>query len=168
MDMDQLTDEQHVALHQSGQSGHMEVLMDRYKNMVRAKASTMFLLGGEVQDLIQEGMIGLVKAVRDYSPDKNAGSSTFADLCVSRQMYNAIQSSGRTKNKPLNNYVSLTSGGASEDGSDTASLIEGMAGDPLLEPERLVLSQANVDEINRLVDEILTGREREVFVLNVS
>ena len=81
--------------------------MEKYKNMVRKKARTMFLIGGENDDLIQEGMIGLFKAVRDYQPDREAAFQTFASICVDRQIYNAIQSSNRQKHQPLNSYISM-------------------------------------------------------------
>ena len=81
--------------------------MDRYKSMVRKKARAMFLLGGENDDLIQEGMIGLIKAVRDYDLSQGGSFSSFAELCVSRQMYSAIEASKRKKHLPLNSYISL-------------------------------------------------------------
>lgn len=164
----ELTDEQHIALSREGEPGHIEIIMDRYKNMVRIKASSMFLVGGEEQDLIQEGMIGLVKAVRDYDFGRDASFSTFADLCVVRQMYNAIQASGRFKNIPLNNYVSLSSGQVSEENSDKVIFVENIAGDSELEPERLVISQENIDEIESLIENTLTDSERDVFRLNMA
>ena len=163
-----MTDEQHIKLYRAGEDGHVEELMDRYKNMVRMKASTMYLVGGEEQDLIQEGMIGLVKAVRDYNFDKDASFATFAEICVSRQMYNAIQASGRFKNFPLNNYISLTADIEFENGNNSTGLLNDMAADPGLEPERQVISKEAVKEINHLVDEILTDSERDVFRLNMA
>jgi len=162
-----LTDEQHIELYREGANGHVEEIMDRYKNMVRIKASTMYLVGGEEQDLIQEGMIGLVKAVRDYDFGRDASFATFADLCVSRQMYNAIQLSGRFKNIPLNNYISITSGTDPEDGNNVSMILDGMSADPKIEPERQVISKENTAEINDLVNNILTDTERDVFRLNV-
>lgn len=162
-----LTDEQHIELFRSGVSGHIEEIMDRYKNMVRIKASTMYLVGGEEQDLIQEGMIGLVKAVRDYDFGRDASFATFADLCVSRQMYNAIQASGRFKNIPLNNYVSITGKTEEEEGEGVATIIEAMSADPKLEPEHQIISKEITEEINDLIEGILTDTERDVFRLNV-
>ncbi len=163
-----LTDEQYIASYREGDTDSVEVIMDRYKNLVRAKASKLYILGGDVQDLIQEGMIGLVKAVRDYDFGRDASFATFADLCVSRQIYNAIQSSARLKNLPLNDYVSLTAGRTTDDGEDSSSLIDELPDDTSAEPESAFISQETADEINHLVDTILTDSERDVFRLHVA
>ena len=104
---DRMTDEQLIDELRSGDQGVTDYIMDKYKSMVRKKAHAMFLLGGENEDLIQEGMIGLIKAVRDYDPGMGNSFSSFADLCVSRQMYSAIEASKRKKHLPLNYYISL-------------------------------------------------------------
>ena len=87
---DGIKDEELISRFKNGESEILDYLMEKYKNMVRKKARTMFLIGGENDDLIQEGMIGLFKAVRDYQPDKDAAFQTFAGICVDRQIYNAI------------------------------------------------------------------------------
>ena len=92
---DGIKDEELISRFKNGESEILDYLMEKYKNMVRKKARTMFLIGGENDDLIQEGMIGLFKAVRDYQPDRDAAFQTFASICVYRQIYNAIQSSNR-------------------------------------------------------------------------
>ncbi|MBQ8945831.1 MAG: sigma-70 family RNA polymerase sigma factor [Lachnospiraceae bacterium] len=163
-----MTDEQYIEAYRDGDNGAVEVIMDRYKNMVRSKASSMYILGGDEQDLIQEGMIGLVKAVRDYDFGRDASFATFAELCVSRQIYNAIQASGRFKHLPLNDYVSLTADRQAEDGESTTQLVEELVARPSDEPEMLIMSQETVDEINRLIEEILTPLERDVFRLHVT
>ena len=94
---DGIKDEELISRFKNGESEILDYLMEKYKNMVRKKARTMFLIGGENDDLIQEGMIGLFKAVRDYQPDRDAAFQTFASICVDRQIYNAIQSSNRQK-----------------------------------------------------------------------
>lgn len=167
-DNSELTDEQHISLYREGDTAHIEVILDRYKNLVRYKASSMFILGGDEQDLIQEGMIGLVKAVRDYDFGRDASFATFADLCISRQIYNAIEASGRLKNLPLNDYVSLTAETENDDGSKESTLVENLAGNPEFEPEEIIISQENVDEINRLIEETLTKSERDVFRLHLT
>ena len=101
MDLGKMTDEQLIELLREGKTEITDYLMEKYKNMVRKKARTMFLIGGENDDLIQEGMIGLFKAVRDYQPDRDAAFQTFASICVDRQIYNAIQSSNMQKHHPL-------------------------------------------------------------------
>jgi len=163
-----LTDEQHIELYKEGEPGHVEEIMDRYKDMVKIKAKTMYLVGGEKQDLIQEGMIGLVKAVRDYDFGRDASFATFADLCVSRQMYNAIQASGRYKNLPLNDYISLSSDGTDNDFEEERRTVASVAAGPNFEPEKTVISKENVNEINRLIDRTLTDKEKDVFRLSMT
>ena len=92
-----------------GESAIADYLMEKYKGLVKKKARAMFLMGGDTDDLIQEGMIGLFKAVRDYQPDREASFQSFANLCIDRQIYSAIKSSNRQKHQPLNTYVSLSS-----------------------------------------------------------
>ena len=104
---DAVADEQLISEFREGNSDIMDYLMVKYKSMVRKKARAMYLIGGENEDLIQEGMIGLIKAVRDYSPSQGASFASFAELCVSRQMYTAIEASKRKKHMPLNSYISL-------------------------------------------------------------
>lgn len=106
-----IADEQLIMDFRDGDSEIMDYIMVKYKSMVRKKARAMYLLGGENEDLIQEGMIGLIKAVRDYNPILGASFLSFADLCVSRQMYTAIEASKRKKHIPLNSYVSLYEAG---------------------------------------------------------
>lgn len=105
---EKLNDEELFKLLWEGQEGLEEYLINKYKGMVLKKAHAMFLIGGEQEDLIQEGMIGLFKAVQGYRPDKSASFATFANLCIERQMYKAIEISGRQKHKPLNSYISLS------------------------------------------------------------
>lgn len=102
-----MTDEELICKYREGDKQIMDYLMEKYKNLVRKEANAMFLLGGENDDLIQEGMIGLFKAIRDYNEQKEASFYTFARLCVSRQMYSAIEASKRKKHTPLNSYISL-------------------------------------------------------------
>ena len=160
-----LSDEEIIALKRSGDESHIVEIYNRYKNMVRIIASEMFLLGGDIQDLNQEGMIGLVKAINDYSFDKDAKFSTFADICVRRQLYNSIKHDNRIKNMFLNDYVSLTQEKVSEDGEPQGTLMDSLVGSPEFEPEGHFISQENVDRINGLIDSILTPRERDVFKL---
>ena len=102
-----LTDENLIEELRGGDSAITDFIMNKYKPMVRKKARAMFLLGGENEDLIQEGMIGLFKAIRDYETRQGTSFASFAELCVSRQMYSAIEASQRKKHLPLNSYVSL-------------------------------------------------------------
>ena len=105
----ELTDEELILRLRAGERDIMDFLLEKYKALVRKKANAMFLMGGDQDDLNQEGMIGLYKAIRDYDAMKETRFSTFAGLCISRQMYTAIEQSKRKKNVPLNSYVSLDS-----------------------------------------------------------
>ena len=112
-----LTDEELISLYRDGDMGAIELLMQKYKELVLGKARTMYILGGDADDLIQEGMLGLFKAVRDYDSGRDASFRTFARLCVTRQLYNAVEASGRKKHLPLNSAISLnrTAGGTEEE-----------------------------------------------------
>ena len=105
---DGYTDEQLIVRMRDGDEEVAQYLLDKYKYLVRKKARAMYLVGGETDDLIQEGMLGVFKAVRDYREERDASFFTFARLCIDRQLYNAIQSSNRQKHRPLNSYVSLS------------------------------------------------------------
>ena len=98
----QFSDEELIDRLRGGDSRITDYIMDKYKNLVRSKAKSMYILGGDNEDLIQEGMIGLFKAIRDYDCGRDASFYTFADLCISRQMYTAVQASHRQKHWPLN------------------------------------------------------------------
>ena len=101
-------DEELIRRLRDGDGSVMDYLMEKYKDLVRRKARLMYLPGADQEDLIQEGMIGLFKAVRDYEKDRDASFSTFADLCISRQIYTAVEAGARKKHAPLNHYVSLS------------------------------------------------------------
>ena len=102
-----VSDEQLIEQLRAGQNGVMDYLMEKYKNLVRKRANALYLIGGETEDLIQEGMIGLFKAVQDYRTEKEVSFYHFAELCINRQMYTAVEASQRKKHAPLNTYVSL-------------------------------------------------------------
>ena len=102
------SDEELIQRLRAGETGIADYLIEKYKYLVRRKARAMFLIGGDTDDLIQEGMIGLFKAVRDYHPGKEASFVTFAQMCIDRQIYSAVQSSNRQKHLPLNTYISLS------------------------------------------------------------
>ena len=152
---DGIKDEELIFRFKNGESEILDYLMEKYKNMVRKKARTMFLIGGENDDLIQEGMIGLFKAVRDYQPDKDATFQTFASICVDRQIYNAIQRSNRQKHQPLNSYVSL-----SEQGGEN----EEHLGDTWVEnPESIIIDQENVENLEQEITTTLSPMENQVL-----
>ena len=152
---DGIKDEELISRFKNGESEILDYLMEKYKNMVRKKARTMFLIGGENDDLIQEGMIGLFKAVRDYQPDRDAAFQTFASICVDRQIYNAIQSSNRQKHQPLNSYISLSE----QDGENEEHL-----GDNCVEnPESIIIDQENVQDLEQEITATLSPMENQVL-----
>ncbi|MBQ8306902.1 MAG: sigma-70 family RNA polymerase sigma factor [Blautia sp.] len=145
------SDEQLIERMQSGEKGIAEYLIDKYKGLVRRKARAVFLVGGETDDLIQEGMIGLFKALQDYDPDREASFQTFARLCVDRQLYTAVRSAQRQKHMPLNGYVSL-----SEDEQVLFASEE-------TEPESYLIARESQESMTRRVREALSPLENQVL-----
>lgn len=158
------TDEELIIRARDGENEIMEYLMDKYKNLVRSKAATMFILGADKDDLIQEGMIGLFKAVRDYDSGRDASFYTFAELCISRQMYTALQASGRKKHSPLNTYVSIYQDGDEEG----AGLIDALENKKERNPEEILIDQENVATIERIIENELSSFERQVLELSMT
>lgn len=152
---DGIKDEELISRFKNGESEILDYLMEKYKNMVRKKARTMFLIGGENDDLIQEGMIGLFKAVRDYQPGRDAAFQTFASICVDRQIYNAIQSSNRQKHQPLNSYISLSE----QDGENEEHLGDNWGENP----ESIIIDQENVQDLEQEITATLSPMENQVL-----
>ena len=128
---EEMTDEEAVSAAQEGDATATEYLMDKYKNFVRSKARSYFLVGADREDIVQEGMIGLYKSIRDFRPDKQATFHAFADLCVKRQIITAIKTATRQKHIPLNSYVSLNKPIYDEESERTLlDVIEGRISNP--------------------------------------
>ena len=159
------TDEELVIRARDGEEEITEYLMDKYKNLVRSKASTMYILGADREDLIQEGMIGLFKAVRDYDSGRDASFYTFAELCISRQMYTALQASGRKKHSPLNTYVSIYQGHDEEEGVE---LIDALENRKERNPEEILIDKENVAAIEKIIDNDLSAFEKQVLELSMT
>ena len=119
-----IPDEDLLRMYHDGNVEILDYIMEKYKDLVKKKARAMFLIGGETEDLIQEGMIGLMKAVRDYEPSKETSFLSFAELCISRQMYTAIEASLRKKHMPLNSYISIYDEGSNTDEEKHQPLID--------------------------------------------
>lgn len=169
MDYRNISDEELILRLRDGESNITDFIMDKYKNLVRSKAKTMYILGADTEDLIQEGMIGLFKAIRDYDCGRDASFYTFADLCVSRQMYTAVQASRREKHVPLNTYISLysvNSAAEREEGEDV-QLINALASGSGTNPEELLIDKENVENIERIIEKELSSFEKEVLDLYV-
>ena len=157
-----MTDEQLIRKLREGETGIIDYLMEKYKNLVRKEANAMYLLGGETDDLIQEGMIGLFKAVQDYDLDQEASFFSFARLCVTRQLYSAIEASKRKKHSPLNSYISLYE---KEDGQ--SSLIDTMEAEQETNPEELMVSQERARRIEENLEQELSDLEKRVLYLHL-
>ena len=158
----QMTDEQLIEQMREGDSGIIDYLMEKYKNTVRKEANAMYLLGGENDDLIQEGMIGLFKAVQDYDPEQRTSFFSFAKLCITRQMYSAIEASRRKKHGPLNSYDSLY-----ELGEDESKLMDMMAAGGESNPEELFVSREYVRILQNRLEESLSDLESRVLYLHL-
>lgn len=149
-----------------GEESIMDYICEKYKNLVRSKAKSMFILGADNEDLIQEGMIGLFKAVRDFDAGRDASFYTFAELCISRQMYTAVQASKRQKHRPLNTYVSLDSRNANnDDGRENLLLSELLTDRTEQSPEELFLDKERVADLERTIEKELSDFERQVLDL---
>lgn len=155
-----VSDEQLIEQLRAGQNGVMDYLMEKYKNLVRKRANALYLIGGETEDLIQEGMIGLFKAVQDYRTEKEVSFYHFAELCINRQMYTAVEASQRKKHAPLNTYVSLDA----EQEKDGVYLETGNH-PQTSDPEALFISQETVRLLLKQASERLSPMEHQVLVL---
>lgn len=156
-----MQDEAVVALAQRGDNLAEEYLLNKYKNFVRSKARSYFLIGADHEDIVQEGMIGLYKAIRDFRTDKLASFRAFAELCITRQIITAIKTATRQKHIPLNSYVSLNKPLYDDDSERTLLdvIVEGRAANP----EELIISQEDMATINTRIGEVLSPLEQEVL-----
>lgn len=161
-----MADEHLIAEYRKGNSAVMDYLMNKYKPMVRKKARAMYLLGGENEDLIQEGMIGLMKAVRSFDETQEMGFFSFAELCVSRQMYSAIESSRRKKHIPLNSYISLYEE-SENDGEKNAPLIDTIESEVDNNPEALYFGKKFTEAFMEELQESLSPLENHVLYLHL-
>ena len=156
-----LSDEELISRLREGHEDIRGYLMEKHKNLVRKKARALYLIGGDNDDLIQEGMIGLYKAIRDFDPERGASFHTFADLCISRQLYTAVQASQRQKHQPLNSYVSLSDSDNEEQTSSRASYAANDVRNR--NPEELFIARENLEDMEDLIEKKLSRFEREVL-----
>ncbi|MBQ1501006.1 MAG: RNA polymerase sporulation sigma factor SigH [Firmicutes bacterium] len=157
-----MADEEIVALANDGDTLAQEFLIEKYKNFVRAKARSYFLIGADKEDIIQEGMIGLYKAIRDFRADKLSSFRAFAELCITRQIITAIKTATRQKHIPLNSYISLNKPIYDEDSDRT--LLDVISGTRITDPEELVISREEFDNIEAKMSEILSSLEWKVLM----
>lgn len=164
-----ISDEALIGRIQKGEKEAIDFIMEKYKNLVRTKARKLFLIGGDKDDLIQEGMIGLYKAVWDFDGEKDTSFGTFAELCIARQMYDAIKASNRKKNIPLNTYVSFYAPAYGEtlEGEDKDSMVDLFFADNKENPEALMIDRENARVLEQKLKESLSLFEREVLEMFV-
>ncbi len=158
------SDEELIAKLRTGETDVMDYLMEKYKHLVRMKANTMFLLGGDTDDLIQEGMIGLFKAVRDFKPDKDSSFATFAGICITRQIYKAIEAASRKKHGPLNTYVSLSVDEDMRNGQVQSQLGASSVNDP----ENMLINQEELEQFLNDLNQALSPMEQQVLELHLA
>jgi len=158
-----MDDEQLVEMVHKGDSEALDYLIHKYRQFVRAKARSYFLIGADREDIIQEGMIGLFKAIRDYKDDKSSSFKAFAELCITRQIITAIKTATRQKHIPLNSYVSLDKPVYDEESDRT--LMDMLTATKSLDPEELIINQEEFDHIEIKMSELLSDLEREVLAL---
>ncbi len=156
-----LTDEEVVELSHAGDQLAEEYLLDKYKNFVRSKARSYFLIGADHEDIVQEGMIGLYKAIRDYRPEKLSSFRGFAELCITRQIITAIKTATRQKHIPLNSYISLNKSLYGEESDRT--LLDILMEGNVSNPEELIINQENFGAVRQKMNEVLSGLEQEVL-----
>ena len=164
---DKMTDEQLLQRLRSGETAITDYIMDKYKHVVRKKAKAMYLLGGENDDLIQEGMIGLFKAVRDYDETQETSFYSFAELCISRQIYTAIKLSQRQKHMPLNSYISLYSQGEDNEEDRQTPLIDQLQTVKDNNPEELFLDKEYFSVMEQELKQKLSDLESRVLHLHL-
>ena len=157
----EMNDEQVVEMCHQGDSEAEEYLLNKYKNFVRAKARSYFLIGADHEDIVQEGMIGLYKAIRDFKPEKLSSFRAFAELCITRQIITAIKTATRQKHIPLNSYVSLNKPLYDEESDRT--LLDVIMEGRISDPEELIINRENLGNIHNKISEVLSGLEQEVL-----
>ena len=155
------SDEELLDIIKSGDTNATDYLINKYKNIVKMIARAYFMVGADREDIIQEGMIGLYKAIRDYKPDKSTSFKAFAEICVTRQIITAIKTATRQKHIPLNTYVSLNKPIYEEESERT--LLDVLAGIKISDPEELIISKEQMDYIEDKIENVLSDLELEVL-----
>ena len=156
-----LTDEQLVKMAQEGSETAEELLIEKYKSLAKNKAKAYYIAGADNEDVVQEGMIGLFKAIRDYQAERLSSFRAFAELCITRQIITAIKTATRQKHVPLNSYVSLNKPIYDEESDRTLMdvIVEGRAQNP----EELIIGRENLVSFRDQVDRVLSGLEQDVL-----
>lgn len=162
-DYSELNDEKLLSLSSQGDKIAEEELLQRYKNFVRKRVRAYFLVGADTDDIVQEGMIGLYKAIRDYDPKKNDNFKAFAELCITRQVITAVKTSQRNKHTPLNSYISLNR--PVFDNESETTFYDILAKETVSGPEEMIVDAETVEELKSKIYEVLSKFEIQVFDL---
>lgn len=154
-----------LALSHQGDDSATDYLLEKYKALVRKKARTLYLIGGENDDLIQEGMIALYKAIREFDPDRETSFATFAAMCIEHQLYNVIKGANRLKNSPLNSYISLYAPTETGENTSRETLADTLQPSELINPEDILIDQENVSALEQAIENELSSFESTVVQL---
>ena len=158
-----MSDEAAVDLAKNGNRAAMDYIVDKYKNFVKIKTKAYFLIGADRDDIVQEGMIGLFKAVRDFKEDRLSSFRAFAELCITRQIITAIKTATRQKHQPLNTYISFSKPMYEDDSERT--LAETLTSNKITDPEELFINREQIVNIELKMENILSGFELKVLLL---
>ena len=161
---DNVSDEELIVLLRDGETRITDYIIEKYKDLVRRKTKSMYILGADHDDLLQEGMIGLFKAIRDYDAGRDASLYTFAELCITRQVYTAVQASNRKKHSFLNTYVSLYEGKDAKD-DEPLELIQALVSNDTRNPEEMVIDRENLEHLENCIEQELSPFEKQVLEL---
>ena len=162
-DLNVLTDESIVKMAQEGSGTAYEYLINKYKELAKIKSKTYYIAGGDNEDVIQEGMIGIFKAIRDFDPDKEASFRTFAELCITRQITNAIKGANRQKHQILNESVPLHMGSSTEEEQEPSYGAHLASTSPETDPESMMLMKEVVDYLKENDEDIFSPLETKVW-----
>ena len=169
MKYDNIPEEELISHLRDGDEKIIEYIIEKYKDLVRKKAGSMFILGADKEDLIQEGMIGLYNAVRDYDAGRDASFYTFADLCISRQMYKAVEAGNRKKHSPLNSYVSIYDDeNDKDDRGEGTSILEKILSETGRSPEEMFIDKEQTEDLEQRIYDSLSDFERKVLNLRLT
>ena len=161
------TDSQLLAMSHQGDDCATDYLLEKYKALVRKKARTLYLIGGENDDLIQEGMIALYKAIREFDPSRETSFVAFAVMCIEHQLYHVIKGANRLKNSPLNSYISLYAPTETGENTSRETLADTLQPTELMNPEDILIDQENVSALERVMDQELSSFESTVVHLYI-
>ncbi len=160
LDFASIDEKEVLALAKGGNADAVEFLLNKYKNFVKTKSRTYFLIGAENSDIVQEGMIGLFKAIKDYNPEGGSSFRSFADMCITRQIITAIKTATRLKHLPLNSYVSLNN---SFDDESEAAFVESILKSQHPDPEEIMINKERLRIIEKQLKNCLSKYETEVL-----